>query len=72
MVAEIIQNYATTQFVTDGYAPLSMFDLENGESFIRTNFFTKTEALEKFVKFSDLSGEDIGEGDFIFVTASRY
>jgi hypothetical protein len=49
-----------------------MFDLENGESFIRTNFFTKTEALEKFVKFSDLSGEDIGEGDFIFVTASRY
>lgn len=72
MVAEIIQNYATKQFVTDGYVPLSMFDLENNESFIRTNFFTRTEALEKFVKFSDLSGEDIGEGDFIFVTASRY
>jgi len=50
-----------------------MFNLENTESFIRVNFFTKTEALEKFVKFSDLSGgEDIGEDDFIFVTATRY
>jgi len=50
----------------------AMFDLENEESFIRTNFFTKDEQLEKFVKFSDLSGDDPGEGDFIFVTASRY
>jgi hypothetical protein len=50
-----------------------MFNLESEESFIRTNFFTKEEALGKFVKFSDLSGgEDIGEDDFIFVTASRY
>lgn len=72
MVAEIIENYATKTFVTQGYAPLSMFDLENDNSFISTNFFTKTEALEKFVKFSDLSGDDPGEGDFIFVTASRY
>ena len=72
MVADIIQNYATKTFVTEGYAPLSMFDLENAESFISKNFFTKTEALEKFVKFSDLSGDDPGEGDFIFVTASRY
>lgn len=72
MVAEIIENYATKTFVTQGYAPLSMFDLENDSSFISTNFFTKTEALEKFVKFSDLSGDDPGEGDFIFVTASRY
>lgn len=72
MVAEIIENYATKTFVTQGYAPLSMFDLESDNSFISTNFFTKTEALEKFVKFSDLSGDDPGEGDFIFVTASRY
>lgn len=72
MVAEIIENYATKAFVTQGYAPLSMFDLESDNSFISTNFFTKTEALEKFVKFSDLSGDDPGEGDFIFVTASRY
>lgn len=72
MVAEIIENYATKTFVTQGYAPLSMFDLENDNSFINTNFFTKTEALEKFVKFSDLSGDDPGEGEFIFVTASRY
>ena len=42
---------------------------ELGESI----FFTKEEALGKFVKFSDLSGgEDIGEDDFIFVTASKY
>ena len=49
-----------------------MFDLNNTESFIITNFFTKEEALKKFVKFSDLSGEDPGEGDYIFVTASKY
>ena len=70
---QIINDYATKQFVIDGYASLSMFDLNNAESFIATNFFTKEEVLEKFVKFSDLSGgEDIGEDDFIFVTASRY
>ena len=50
-----------------------MFDLNNAESFIATNFFTKEEALTKFVKFSDLSGgEDIGKDDFIFVTVSKY
>ena len=70
---QIINDYATKQFVIDDYAPLSMFDLNNAESFIATNFFTKEEALGKFVKFSDLSGgEDIGEDDFIFVTASKY
>ena len=71
-LAQIVNDYATKQFVIDGYAPLSMFDLNNTESFIITNFFTKEEALKKFVKFSDLSGEDPGEGDYIFVTASKY
>ena len=72
-LAQIVNDYATKQFVIDGYASLSMFDLNNTESFIKVNFFTKEEALAKFVKFSDLSGgEDIGENDFIFVTASRY
>ena len=71
-LAQIINDYATKQFVIDSYAPLSMFDLNNTESFIITNFFTKEEALKKFVKFSDLSGEDPGEGDYIFVTASKY
>ena len=72
-LAQIINDYATKQFVIDSYAPLSMFDLNNDESFIATNFFTKEEALKKFVKFSDLSGgEDIGENDFIFVTVSKY
>lgn len=72
-LAQIIKDYATKQFVIDSYAPLSMFDLNNAESFIATNFFTKEQALAKFVKFSDLSGgEDIGENDFIFVTVSRY
>ena len=72
-LAQIINDYATKQFVIDSYAPLSMFDLNNTESFIATNFFTKEEALKKFVKFSDLSGgEDIGENDFIFVTVSKY
>ena len=70
---QIINDYATKQFVIDSYAPLSMFDLNNAESFIATNFFTKEEALAKFVKFSDLSGgEDIGKDDFIFVTVSKY
>ena len=70
---QIINDYATKQFVIDSYAPLSMFDLNNAESFIITNFFTKEEALAKFVKFSDLSGgEDIGKDDFIFVTVSKY
>ena len=69
---QIVKDYATKQFVIDSYAPLSMFDLNNAESFITTNFFTKEEALTKFVKFSDLSGKDPGEGDYIFVTASKY
>lgn len=72
-LAQIINDYATKQFVIDSYAPLSMFDLNNAKSFIATNFFTKEEALAKFVKFSDLSGgEDIGKDDFIFVTVSKY
>ena len=72
-LAQIVKDYATKQFVIDSYAPLSMFDLNNAESFIITNFFTKEEALAKFVKFSDLSGgEDIGKDDFIFVTVSKY
>lgn len=72
-LAQIVKDYATKQFVIDSYAPLSMFDLNNAESFIATNFFTKEEALTKFVKFSDLQGgEDIGKNDFIFVTVSRY
>ena len=72
-LAQIVKDYATKQFVIDSYAPLSMFDLNNAESFIITNFFTKEETLEKFVKFSDLSGgEDIGKDDFIFVTVSKY
>lgn len=71
-LANIVNDYATKQFVIDGYAPLSMFDLEDEESFIRDNFFTKEESLQKFVKFSDLTGDEIGEGDFIFVTAARY
>ena len=72
-LAQIVKDYATKQFVIDSYAPLSMFDLNNAESFIATNFFTKEQALAKFVKFTDLSGgEDIGENDFIFVTVSRY
>ena len=72
-LAQIVKDYATKQFVIDSYAPLSMFDLNNTESFIATNFFTKEETLAKFVKFSDLSGgEDISENDFIFVTVSKY
>ena len=71
-LAQIVNDYATKQFVINSYAPLSMFDLNNTESFIITNFFTKEDALKKFVKFSDLSGEDPGEGDYIFVTASKY
>ena len=71
-LAQIVNDYATKQFVIDSYAPLSMFDLNNTKSFISTNFFTKEETLEKFVKFSDLSGKDPGEGDYIFVTASKY
>ena len=57
-LAQIVNDYATKQFVIGSYAPLSMFDLNNTESFIITNFFTKEEALKKFVKFSDLSGAD--------------
>lgn len=71
-LAQIVNDYATKQFV-DNYAPLSMFSLDNEQSFIRTNFFTKDEALGKFVKFSDLSGgEELDENDYIFVTAHQY
>lgn len=72
-LAQIVNDYATKRFVIENYAPLSMFSLDNEQSFIRTNFFTKDEALGKFVKFSDLSGgEELDENDYIFVTAHQY
>ena len=73
MVNNIITNYLPRQEASETYAPLSNFDIDNTESFIRTNFFTKNEALGKFVKFSDLAGgEEINEGDYIFVTQNQY
>jgi len=70
ILQNVIDTYATLEHVENTYAPLTMFNLENSDSFIRSNFFTKNEALDKFVKFTDLTGDDIGEGDFIFVTAA--
>jgi len=70
ILQNVINTYATLEHVENTYAPLTMFNLENSDSFIRSNFFTKNEALDKFVKFTDLTGDDIGEGDFIFVTAA--
>lgn len=73
MVAQIIEDYLTKVDAADTYAPLSNFDIDNTKSFIRTNFFTKDEVLGKFVKFSDLAGgEEITEGDYIFVTQNQY
>ena len=72
ILQNVINTYATLEHVENTYAPLTMFNLENSDSFIRSNFFTKNEALDKFVKFTDLTGDDIGEGDFIFVTAAQY
>lgn len=73
MVNNIITNYLPRQEASETYAPLSNFDINNTKSFIRTNFFTKDEALGKFVKFSDLAGgEEINEGDYIFVTQNQY
>ena len=72
-VNDIITKYLPRQEASETYAPLSNFDINNTESFIRTNFFTKNEALGKFVKFSDLAGgEEINEGDYIFVTQNQY
>ena len=74
-VARIARDYATKQFVIDGYVPLatltSMFDLEDTESFIRTNFLMKNEIEGVYVRFADLSASDDPE-DFIFVTAQQY
>lgn len=72
-VNDIITKYLPRQEASETYAPLSNFDINNTESFIRTNFFTKNEALGKFVKFSDLAGgEEISKGDYIFVTQNQY
>ena len=74
-VARIARDYATKQFVIDGYVPLatlaSMFDLEDTESFVRTNFLMKNEIEGVYVRFADLSASDDPE-DFIFVTAQQY
>ena len=74
-VARIARDYATKQFVIDGYVPLatlaSMFDLEDTESFVRTNFLMKSEIEGVYVRFADLSASDDPE-DFIFVTAQQY
>jgi hypothetical protein len=48
-----------------------MFDLEDTESFVRTNFLMKNEIEGVYVRFADLSASDDPE-DFIFVTAQQY
>lgn len=71
LIAGIRRNYSTLEYVNSTFATLSMFDTEDPQSFISeliSNYYTKTEADEKFVTIESLQDDD----SFIFVTAERY
>jgi hypothetical protein len=71
LISAIRAEYTSLEYANNTFAPLTMFDTEDPESFISTlisNYYTKEEADEKFVTIESLQDED----SFIFVTSERY
>jgi hypothetical protein len=71
LIAAIRAEYASLEYANSTFAPLTMFDTDDPESYISeliANYYTKEEANEKFVTIESLQDDD----NFIFVTNERY
>lgn len=71
LIAAIRSEYSTLEYVNNTFAPLTMFDKDNPESFISnliSEYYTKEEANNTFVTIESLKTEN----QFIFVTSERY
>lgn len=71
LIAAIRSEYSTLEYVNNTFAPLTMFDKDNPESFISnliSEYYTKEEANNTFVTIESLKIEN----QFIFVTSERY
>lgn len=71
LIAAIRAEYASLEYANNTFAPLTMFDTDDPESYISeliSNYYTKEEADEKFVTIESLQDDD----NFIFVTNERY
>ena len=71
LIAAIRAEYSTLEYVNDTFAPLTMFNKDDPESFISnliSKYYTKEEANNTFVTIESLKTED----SFIFVTSERY
>lgn len=71
LIAAIRSEYSTLEYVNNTFAPLTMFDKDNPESFISnliSGYYTKEEVNNTFVTIESLKTEN----QFIFVTSERY
>lgn len=71
LIAAIRSEYSTLEYVNNTFAPLTMFDKDNPESFISnliSEYYTKEEANNTFVTIESLKTEN----QFIFVTSEKY
>ena len=71
LIAAIRAEYASLEYANSTFAPLTMFDLDDPESYMSSlisNYYTKEEADEKFVTIESLQDDE----NFIFVTNERY
>ena len=71
LISAIRAEYASLEYANNTFAPLTMFDTDDPESYISeliANYYTKEEADEKFVTIESLQDDE----NFIFVTNERY
>ena len=71
LISAIRAEYASLEYANNTFAPLTMFNLDDPESFLSSlisGYYTKEEADEKFVTIESLQDDE----NFIFVTNERY
>lgn len=74
-IKNLSDNYLTKTDIVAVYAPLTALDNNNPEStisIILNDYYTKTKSDEIFVTKDFLLGTETGEGEYIFVTTSKY
>ena len=71
-IAQMKLDYATIVYVQGNYVPKTDIDLNNPNSFLSTNFYTKAQTDDIFVTKASLNGGGLDGDDFVFVTAARY
>lgn len=74
-IANLENNYTTTERLEANYALLSSLDLSDPTSFLSTTlgkYYTKEETDNIFVTKESLRGTDPSDDDFIFVTQNKY